>query len=90
MIGYYAVSLQGKSHITNNIPCQDSHKCRILENGWTVSVIADGLGSYSKAKEAAEIAVNSVIDFVDSWCPRFWFADTVLACLMNAFTYFRR
>ncbi|WP_287619538.1 PP2C family serine/threonine-protein phosphatase [Parabacteroides sp.] len=44
------VSMQGRSHIRQGIPCQDYHKFEILHDGWYLAIVSDGAGS---AKESA-------------------------------------
>ena len=64
MIKQYAFSIQGKSHIEQSKPCQDSHKIIVLGNGYTVAVAADGVGACSKADIGSNLAVDTVCDFI--------------------------
>lgn len=43
-------SIQGRSHIGENVPCQDYHAFENLGGGWLLSIVSDGAGS---AREAA-------------------------------------
>lgn len=58
----------GKSHISSNLPCQDNHYCKILDD-WAVSVVCDGAGSakYSNigSQYIAEKAGNTFYKLVD-------------------------
>ena len=44
------MSIQGRSHITHGIPCQDYHAYELLAPGWRLAITSDGAGS---AREAA-------------------------------------
>lgn len=50
--GGYVVgfSMQGRSHIMTNVPCQDYHAFEDLGDGWLVAITSDGAGS---ARESA-------------------------------------
>ena len=68
MTGYYKVSAIGTDHLDKEGGvCQDYSDVRQTENGFTVAVIADGLGSAVHSDIGAKAAVNAVLDFV---CPR--------------------
>ncbi|HOT93457.1 MAG TPA: PP2C family serine/threonine-protein phosphatase [Anaerolineae bacterium] len=54
-------SVQGTSHIRAGIPCQDAHGHRILGH-CAIAAVADGLGSASKAAEAAKQVVEVAMD----------------------------
>ena len=41
----FGKTIQGAAHIRNNVECQDSHECRILDDGTIVMAVADGHGS---------------------------------------------
>ena len=43
-------SIQGRSHLGENVPCQDYHAFENLGDGWLLSIVSDGAGS---AREAA-------------------------------------
>ena len=56
----YGESVQGASHIRNNVPCQDSHKYVNLSEDITIIAVADGHGSEScpYSKSGSKIATN--------------------------------
>lgn len=56
----YGESVQGASHIRNDVVCQDSHKIVQLPNDITLIAIADGHGSEScpYSKTGSKIATN--------------------------------
>lgn len=66
MIFTYGLSLQGTSHITNDIVCQDAHKIKVLQTGTVVAAIADGVGSSKHSDIAAKIAVNTVLHTIET------------------------
>lgn len=44
------ISLQGRSHLSCGVECQDSHNIKDLGDGWLLAMVSDGAGS---AKESA-------------------------------------
>ena len=66
MIYTYGLSLQGTSHISADIVCQDAHRIKQLRNGWIVAAIADGVGSSKYSDIAAKIAVDTVIYVIET------------------------
>ena len=66
MLLSFGVSIQGSSHQEKDIVCQDAHVFKILKNGWVVSAVADGVGSAKHSDIASRIAVDSVIEYVES------------------------
>lgn len=56
----YGESVQGASHIRNNVPCQDSHKYVKLSEDITIIAVADGHGSETcpYSKSGSKIATN--------------------------------
>lgn len=66
MICTYGLSLQGTSHISADIVCQDAHKIKVLQNGWVAAAIADGVGSSKHSDIAAKIAVDTVINTIET------------------------
>lgn len=57
-------SIQGRSHILMNIPCQDYHAFEDLGDGWFVAITSDGAGSAREAargsKANCELAVRMI------------------------------
>ena len=64
MIGFYKMSLQGLSHIKDNIECQDYSDVIKLNNNWVVGAIADGLGSAKHSAIGAKLATESIFNFL--------------------------
>lgn len=64
MVKEYSFSAIGKSHISVARPCQDAHTLITLDNGCIAAVVADGVGSCSKAEIGARIAVDTVAKFI--------------------------
>lgn len=62
MIVLYKTRCAGPYHIKNNIPCQDSYAYKLLENGYIVSAVADGLGSCKHSDIGSKVAVDSAVD----------------------------
>ena len=56
----YGFSQQGKSHIQKGVVCQDSHRIEMMENGWYILVVADGVGSARHSEDGSRIAVDMV------------------------------
>lgn len=56
----YGFSQQGKSHIQKGVVCQDSHRIEIMENGWYILVVADGVGSAKHSEDGSRIASETV------------------------------
>ena len=52
--------LIGKSHVKNNLPCQDYSK-QFQDDHITISVLSDGCGSSSHSDVGAQIVVDSTI-----------------------------
>lgn len=62
-------SMQGRSHIMNNIPCQDYHAFEDLGDGWLLAITSDGAGSAREAargsKANCELAMRLVKQLLD-------------------------
>ena len=86
MIGYYSLSIIGKSHQKKEgSVCQDAHCVKLLENGWVVAAIADGLGSASHSDVGSSIAVETVVKIVDESLPPEWNTEKVISLLRSAY-----
>ena len=69
MLTHFCISQQGKRHIDNNIPCQDSsHTCRLhidrFDKTVIIAAIADGVGSCMFSEEGATTAVEGFVECV--------------------------
>lgn len=62
MLLSYGMSIAGSVHVAKDSPCQDSHCCRILSNGWIVAAIADGVGSAKHSEIASKMACDVLIE----------------------------
>jgi len=86
MNGFYKMSIQGLSHKSKDIPCQDFSDAIYLNNGWVVAAVADGVGSKPFAKEGSEIAVKIAISFIqDNIYNEIWNNEMNKSLLMVAF-----
>ncbi|MGB0931250.1 MAG: PP2C family serine/threonine-protein phosphatase [Chitinophagales bacterium] len=54
-------SVIGKSHIADDVPCQDSHLYKLLENGWGIAVVADGAGSAVNSDKGSDFVVKASV-----------------------------
>jgi len=61
MIFTYEYSSVGSSHVNKGIGNQDSKKVALIENGWVIAAVADGVGSCKYADVASSIAANSSV-----------------------------
>lgn len=57
-------SIAGTSHLARDLPCQDAHCVRSLENGDLVLAVADGCGSSKRSDEGARCAVEIGAEFI--------------------------
>jgi hypothetical protein len=75
---YLGMSLQGKSHLGKNIPCQDFHKIEILEekNNIGIAVVSDGAGSVQKSEEGSQIVCENAVEYLKMAIIRFNWLDT--------------
>lgn len=90
MIYTYGISTQGPYHIKNNIPCQDSHRIEVLENGWTIGAVADGIGSEAHSDLASFIAVNTAVEAVSRNLEESMEEEDVIKVVSAAFSLARR
>lgn len=62
----YGISIQGRGHIIDNIPCQDCHLVEILdaERNIGIAVVSDGAGSAKNSAEGSKIVCNSSIKYL--------------------------
>lgn len=62
----YGMSIQGKGHINDNIPCQDCHQVEILdtEKNIGIAVVSDGAGSALNSAEGSKIVCESSIKYL--------------------------
>jgi len=65
MIGYFKVSAIGTDHLDKpDGVCQDYSDVIQLPNGYTIAVIADGLGSAVKSDMGSKKAVEATLDYI--------------------------
>jgi len=62
---YAAASVRGKSHIKQNLPCQDRVRA-ILEDDIAVCALSDGAGSYNYPEIGAETVTNILCNTMKS------------------------
>ncbi|MCL1867263.1 MAG: protein phosphatase 2C domain-containing protein, partial [Oscillospiraceae bacterium] len=80
------MSLQGTSHKASGTVCQDSSCTTLLDNGWAIAVIADGLGSAKHSDIGSFLAVNTVVEYVKKHCPKKWVIPKIITVLKNSFS----
>ncbi|MDR0318874.1 MAG: protein phosphatase 2C domain-containing protein [Nitrososphaerota archaeon] len=85
MIGWYGTSLIGRSHLSAGGVCQDSHGVKMLQHGWVVAAVADGLGSAKYSDIGSKLAVEEVLRFVEVNVPEVWHDESLLSLLRIAF-----
>ncbi len=56
-----AASVQGTSHQKQNLPCQDAHALRVLDDGTLLVAVADGAGSAARSQEGAQLATREAL-----------------------------
>ncbi len=61
-----SVSLCGVSHQSLDLPCQDVHALRILDNGVLIAALADGAGSAKYAEVGATIAATRAVEMLSA------------------------
>lgn len=59
MIYSYGVTRQGAYHVKKNVVCQDAHKINVINKGFAIAAVADGLGSELYTDVASKIAVEA-------------------------------
>ena len=85
MLGFYNISLQGSSHKASGKECQDSSNIVMLENGWIVSVIADGLGSARCSDVGSSNAVQTIINYLQNHLLIEWNVEMIYDVLREAY-----
>lgn len=63
LIGYYGMSLTGRSHHEQMMPCQDSHLAVRLTNDIWLAAVADGVGSAEFSDRGSKTAVNALFRY---------------------------
>ncbi len=63
MIYYYGLSLKGRSHNEQSLPCQDAHIAVQLTDTIWLAAVADGVGSASRSEQGSTLAVTALADF---------------------------
>lgn len=65
MLGSYAISLIGDSHLQKEGGiCQDASASVLLPNEWVALLVADGVGSAARSDEGSSAAVSEVGEFL--------------------------
>lgn len=60
LISYYGVSLAGRSHLEELLPCQDAHLAVKLDERVWLAAVADGVGSATYSEQGAALAVKTL------------------------------
>jgi len=87
MIFSYGFSIRGKSHMSTDAPCQDSHRILEMKNGWYVAAVADGVGSAKNSQVGSKIAVDTVVDFCNEYMPDDNNVINIKSMIRTAFNY---
>ena len=61
-VSIIGASVIGNSHISMNLPCQDSCNYENLGNGWGIAVTSDGAGSAEHSETGSKIVANRAIE----------------------------
>ena len=59
-------SVIGNSHISMNLPCQDSNKYVYIKQGWGIAITSDGAGSAKHSDVGSRIVVERGIHYFQS------------------------
>lgn len=71
-------SVIGNSHITNNIPCQDSHFTDRLSDKWSIAVVSDGAGSHKNSHHGSAFMVKNIVEVLkDLFANESWFNEEI-------------
>jgi len=84
-LGYYGMSITGRSHRAKRQRCQDYSKVRAVGPGWIAAAVADGLGSAKRSETGARIAVRTTLNFLKRCAPDRWHEDDLKALLRVAY-----
>ncbi|TWU29475.1 PP2C family serine/threonine-protein phosphatase [Bythopirellula polymerisocia] len=63
-------SVQGASHLADEIPCQDNSRVRILDgksDGTLVACVADGAGSAKHSAVGSLVACSAIVECIDAY-----------------------
>lgn len=86
MLGFYKMSIIGTAHqAKKHGVCQDASDVIVLENGWIVACIADGLGSAKKSEIGSAVAVKTILSFIKENYPEKWHEDSLISLLRTAY-----
>ena len=83
----YGFSIKGKSHSTRNMACQDANKVIQLNNGCSVGLVADGVGSAKSSDIGAKIAVEKAGEYCSKNINSGMNLDQQLQVLKDSFSY---
>ena len=83
----YGFSIKGKSHSTRNMACQDANKVIQLNNGCSIGLVADGVGSAKSSDIGAKIAVEKAGEYCSENINSGMNLDQQLQVLKDSFSY---
>lgn len=69
MISAYNLSLTGRSHMNNDMPCQDFSIIEQISPSWCIAAAADGVGSCEHSEIASEIAAREAVSLAAKLFP---------------------
>lgn len=88
MTGYYKISAIGTDHLEKpNGVCQDYCDVLQMDNGYTIAVIADGLGSAKRSDIGAKAAVRAALVYISKNIHKDQSDDFYLQLLEKAYMY---
>lgn len=85
MLGFYRMSLIGRSHVKSDIVCQDANEVKLLDNGWIIAAAADGLGGSEHSEVAAQTAVQKIVEYFADNLQTEWNTTILEDMMKNAF-----
>lgn len=83
----YGFSIQGKSHITKNVVCQDANIIKQLSNGAYLAAVADGVGSAKCSDVGSKIAVEKIAEYCKNFIKSNINYDFAAEVLRNGYEY---
>jgi hypothetical protein len=66
----YASSIEGSSHLSKNLSCQDANQCRRVLTPWgeyAIIVVSDGCGTAKHADLGAKIVTTETLECLEAW-----------------------
>lgn len=87
MIYSYGVTKQGHYHIKKDLPCQDAHLFKRLNDSFAIGAVADGLGSELYTDVASKIAVKEAVAYCEEKITETSGEEEILSVLKESFAH---